>query len=313
MIEQLTSWQNALQFLRLRLEEYVYHDDSPDPDELMPGGRDRVADAAERAIDAMDLAGIGPEIGEMWNGTPEKEVYGHAVELRDWLRSGAPHLLTPRETLLAAIQAAIESNGSSGDPVVESDEQGVFRLEGAYWTLVFNGTTTRIKDSKGMRHLAQLIRSPNVDFSSIALAAGAGGSGTTRNAAREDGLTTDPFAPFGAVLDREARQSYRNRLWELDDEEGIAHETSNSVRRSEIISERQAIVAELSRAVGLGGRDRPQGSDSDRARRAVQAAVRRAITHIQSQDEDLGRHFDNSIRTGHFCRYEPENTIPWTF
>lgn len=37
---------------------------------------------------------------------------------------------------------------------------GVFRREGEYWTLDYDGTTCRVRDTTGMRHLAHLLARP---------------------------------------------------------------------------------------------------------------------------------------------------------
>ena len=39
-------------------------------------------------------------------------------------------------------------------------ERYVFRWEGDYWTIVFERQTVRLRDSKGMRYLAALLRRP---------------------------------------------------------------------------------------------------------------------------------------------------------
>lgn len=38
--------------------------------------------------------------------------------------------------------------------------QYVFRREGEYWTIVFEGSVVRLRDSKGLRYLAQLLQRP---------------------------------------------------------------------------------------------------------------------------------------------------------
>jgi len=39
-------------------------------------------------------------------------------------------------------------------------ERNVFRWEGEYWTIVFDGQTIRVRDGRGIRHLAALIARP---------------------------------------------------------------------------------------------------------------------------------------------------------
>jgi hypothetical protein len=69
-------------------------------------------------------------------------------------------------------------------------------------------------------------------------------------------------------------------------------------------------VRELSRAVGLGGRDRRAGSASERARVAVTRAVRQAMARISEQHTELGEHLDRTIRTGTYCSYLPDPRVP---
>ena len=66
---------------------------------------------------------------------------------------------------------------------------------------------------------------------------------------------------------------------------------------------------ELKRAVGLGGRDRPTGSDAERARINVVRSIRRTIEAIDRQAPLLGAHLQESVRTGRHCIYLPEPGI----
>jgi hypothetical protein len=65
--------------------------------------------------------------------------------------------------------------------------------------------------------------------------------------------------------------------------------------------------------VGLGGRDRPQGSAAEKARINVSRNIRRAIAAVTAAVPDLGAHLQVSVRTGHRCSYAPEPaaTLSW--
>ena len=65
------------------------------------------------------------------------------------------------------------------------------------------------------------------------------------------------------------------------------------------------LLRELRRAVGLGGRDRPTGSDAERARVNVVRNLRRTIAAIGRQAPLLGAHLDDAVRTGRHCLYLP--------
>lgn len=66
------------------------------------------------------------------------------------------------------------------------------------------------------------------------------------------------------------------------------------------------MTEELAAAVGLHGRDRVGTSTPERARTSVTKAIHRAIAKIGERDPSLFRHLENTVRTGAFCSYLPE-------
>lgn len=65
----------------------------------------------------------------------------------------------------------------------ESREHNVFRREGEIWTIVFDGTTVRLRDSRGLRYLAVLLRRPGEQIPSVELQT-VGGSARSAKRAR---------------------------------------------------------------------------------------------------------------------------------
>ena len=59
---------------------------------------------------------------------------------------------------------AIPAGGSDTPPT-----HGLFRREGEYWTLDYGGTTCRLHDTTGMRHLAHLLARPGQKVAATAL------------------------------------------------------------------------------------------------------------------------------------------------
>jgi hypothetical protein len=47
--------------------------------------------------------------------------------------------------------------------------RNVFRREGEYWTVVYDGSVVRLRDAKGLRHLARLLANPGREFHAIDL------------------------------------------------------------------------------------------------------------------------------------------------
>jgi hypothetical protein len=51
-------------------------------------------------------------------------------------------------------------------------ETNVFRREGDYWLVVFDGETVRVRGLKGIRYLAQLLTNPGREIHVLAVVAG---------------------------------------------------------------------------------------------------------------------------------------------
>lgn len=115
------------------------------------------------------------------------------------------------------------------------------------------------------------------------------------------------------MLDASARTAYRRRLAELDEDLDAARSDNDQGRVRQLDDERSALISELNRAAGLGGRARALGSSTtERARKAVTARLRDAIGRICAVLPELGTHLDRSVVTGTSCRYEPAQQVTWT-
>jgi len=183
----------------------------------------------------------------------------------------------------------------------------VFRCEGDMRSVAFGGATVSLKDLKGMRYLERLLGDPGREFHVLDLVAverGALPTSTSSEAARVD-------AQCGLeVFDSKAREAYRQRLAEV--EEDIAEaEANNDLRRAELArADRQYLVDELSRGVGLNGRARTVGDGVERARTSATRSLRYALDRIARHHPSLGEHLERTIRTGTYFAYEPDPRAP---
>ncbi len=164
------------------------------------------------------------------------------------------------------------------------------RQIGDLWEVGFRGRSATVRDSKGVRDLAVLVRRPGTDVPALELVAG------TSVAA---GVTAEP------LLDRAALTAYRSRIAELDDELDDARGAADPARVERAADEREQLLAELRRDTRPDGSSRRLGGDAERARKAVSARIRDAIGRIEAVLPELGRHLDRSVTTGTTCRYEP--------
>ncbi|MGH2801888.1 MAG: transcriptional regulator [Thermoleophilaceae bacterium] len=234
---------------------------------------------------------------------------------RLWSQIGAPYEAALARMVLAE---ALQAGGSEDQSVIERHaarailerievapsartDTNVFRREGDYWSVVFEGRTVRVRDLKGMRYLAQLLAHPGRDFHVLDLVAAETGQQTA-------------LGDAGELLDERAKLAYRRRLTEIDDDIEQARALGDAEREAQADAERDFLVRELARAVGLGGRDRRAASASERARSGVTRAVRQGIARIGEHHPELGKHLDGTVRTGTYCAYVPDPGAPaaWT-
>jgi hypothetical protein len=178
---------------------------------------------------------------------------------------------------------------------------GVFRRDDGIWQLRFAGRTARVKDAKGIRDLAVLLAQPGRAVPARDLVGATGDAAV----AAEASLGAD------AVLDDQARTAYRARLRELEAELTEAEQNNDPERVARAHWEHDALVEELTAAIGLGGRARHLGSGVERARKAVTARIRDAVRRITEVHPELGEHLTLSVATGTTCRYDPAEPVTW--
>ena len=182
----------------------------------------------------------------------------------------------------------------------------VFRREGDYWSVVFDGQTVRVRDLKGMRYLARLLAEPGREFHVLDLVAaetGRGGAGRHRRGRPAGHARRATRASFSTP---QAKEAYRRRLAEIDEDIAEARAIGDVQRAAQADAERDFLVQELARAFGLGGRGRRAASSSERARAGVTRAIRQAIARIGEHHPRLGEHLGRTIRTGTYCAYAPD-------
>ncbi|WP_433294186.1 ATP-binding protein [Pseudonocardia sp. CA-142604] len=177
-------------------------------------------------------------------------------------------------------EALTRLQAGSTEPVVERD--------GGTWRLAYRGRVEHLPDVKGLRDLAVLIAAPGQDVHVFTL------------------LGRDvPATGSDPVLDDRAKAHYRSRLGELDGEIDEAAQFHDTDRAERLHAEREALVAELTAAAGLGGRDRRLGDETERARKTVGARIRDALRRVDSVDPELAAHLRSTVSIGTVCRYVP--------
>ena len=170
---------------------------------------------------------------------------------------------------------------------------------GGLWLIGPEGAAAPLRALRGFGYLRELLRRPGQPVAALDLV----GAGT--GVAVQSGL--------GDILDKQALKAYRQRLRDLDQELTEAEQWSDLGRLDALRTERDALLDELARATGLGGRARPAGSSQERARVAVKKAISAATDRIATVDQPLARHLRAGIHTGLNCSYEPDpaDSLDW--
>jgi tetratricopeptide (TPR) repeat protein len=280
-------------------------------------GRVRLADG-----DATGAEQSMSEAVRLWNevGAPYEAAVARMALAEAHRASGSEHRAALERQAARMILDGIQAAPSVAPPEHlehhdASDEQpvasvNVFRREGDYWSIVFEGRTVRVRDLKGMRYLARLLADPGREYHVLDLVAAETGSDAQGASSHAAGLPRSALGDAGEGLDAQAKDAYRRRLAEIDDDLEQARAIGDAERAAQANAERDFLVQELARAFGLGGRDRRAASASERARAAVTRAVRQAMTRIAEHHPQLGQHLSRTIRTGTYCAYVPDPRAP---
>lgn len=178
--------------------------------------------------------------------------------------------------------------------------------DGDGWLLVYEGRTSRLKNLRGFAYLSILLRSPGEERHVLELTAEIAPA-PPPSAAGAVG------ADLGPALDPQAKAEIARRLRDLRAEVDEAEANADPLRASRARAEIDDIAAAVASSVGLGGRDRPTGAASERARAAVTKAIRAAIRVLATREPGLADILTRTVRTGTFCSYQPlrEAMIVW--
>ena len=198
---------------------------------------------------------------------------------------------------LEDLRRAAAGSAAVSEPALPAARSACLSRTGGGWTITYAGREVTITQGRGFDALAMLLDAPGREVHVLDLS----GAGVAQ-------------ADLGPDLDDVARRSYLARAEELRDELAEAENDGDLSRIDKIRDELEFIAASLSGAVGRAGRPRPTGSTAERARVATTKALKAAIARIGEHHPELGGHLTAAVRTGTYCRYEPDPTAPidWT-
>jgi predicted ATPase len=224
-----------------------------------------------------------------------------------------------------AAEAQSQQPSPQPSPAVREREEtvqpsvSVFRYEGDYWTIAYQGSVFRLKDSTGMRYLSYLLQHPHKEFHVFDLVdleakrrkgGGVLPSRTQAAVLAEPDVHATTGGDAGPLLDAKARAAYKRRLADLQAELAEAQDFNDLGRVEKLQREMTLLSKELAAGFGLNPQRRRVASAAERARVNVTRAIKRALQKIAAQHHALGLHLLNTVNTGLFCSYTPDPRLP---
>jgi hypothetical protein len=188
-----------------------------------------------------------------------------------------------------------------------------FRCNGDIREVALGAQRVSVHDMKGLRYIERLLAEPGREFHALDLVAGEQGT-TGASAASTADVGIDDDGSLGAagvpMLDDRAREAYRRRLAEVEDDIDEATLMNDPVRRELAERDREYLMIELRSAVGLGGATRTTGGNAERARTAVTRSIRYALARLAEHHPVAVTHLEQHVRTGTYCSYQPDPVAP---
>ncbi len=205
--------------------------------------------------------------------------------------------------LLDEIPAGVRPTPGSGQLTA------IFRCDGDTRTVCYGDETVLVRDLKGLRYLERLLADPGREFHVLDLVAVEQGSLPTGRTAVHSELDGAGAAGL-PILDDEARDAYRRRLAEVDEDIEEASRMNDPGRVELAQRDREYLIAELTAATGFAGRHRTTGATAERARTSVARSIRYARERLAEYHPAVAAHLEQGVHTGTYCVYTPDPLAP---
>ena len=194
-----------------------------------------------------------------------------------------------------ALRNGSSSRGNTPRILVSASahEECTFARRDEAWTIAYGGNFSSLRDGKGLRYLATLLRHPGRMFHCMELVA------IASDAALGD---DDGHLQCARITE------YRCRLADLRDDLDEAVRWNDAGRMARARAATELLLEEAVRTV-RGQTGRP----AERARLAVTKGIRTALARIRTVNPELGYHLAVTVKRGYRCAYRPDprRSIVW--
>ncbi|MFZ5892358.1 MAG: ATP-binding protein [Myxococcota bacterium] len=269
--------------------------------ELLLGNHENAVVHLEKAIEAAELFGARVAALEssmalaaaLWarNGVGDEE---RAKALLDAATENASELSLTGA--LRRIEGLRNDTGATTSRASRTDAPRTIGLirEGEVWTLTSAGRSLRLKHSRALEILKQLLDNPGREFHVLDLGA------------KPDPDAQVDLGDAGELIDPAALSAYRKRSQALREELAEAESWNDRARRERVSAELEFLQDELRRGVALGAKPRRASNAAERARVNVTKRLKGVIARVAAELPDVAHHLEASISTGISVAYRPQ-------
>ena len=218
-------------------------------------------------------------------------------EAVEWMKNVNPYKhqskLVPFWNYITNNKASTTSANITSKQVGTRTGVNVFARNGNLWEWAFEGQQGYLPEVKGYQDILKLISHPGQPFHCTEL------------------MDAVVIERGERLLDTEAKRQYQTKIREIHSDISEAESCNDYVRSAALQHEYDTLVDHLSKSLGIRGATREAGNTVERARSAITWRIRSAISKIEKASPGMGKHLSNSIKTGTFCVYSPEQTTAW--
>lgn len=210
--------------------------------------------------------------------------------------------------LLARVRSAVKQKQLIDQKIhAHAAPNQLFHQEGEFWTIAYKGKINRVKDCKGLKYIAHLLRHPHRAIHVSTLDAPPAEQQSPE--IFPEGSIRSDLGDAGEILDTKAKAAYRRRLSEL--QEALTEAKRLNPQQAESIEQEiDNLYQQLRQATGIGGKKRVAGSHVEKVRVNVKRAIDAAIERLEPLDPELWQHLRKTIKTGTSCTYAPDLRFP---
>ncbi len=190
----------------------------------------------------------------------------------------------------------------------DTQSQNVLRKDGEYWEFRYSGEETKLKDCKGLKYLAILLRAPGENLPATLLVDTVSGGPPTIS----QDVQTFRSTEIGIELsDAQTVDQVRRRLRQIGTERAEAVEADDFESIKKLDEEVEKLGQYLGATTSKSRTIRTSGTRADKDRKSVSGAINDVLRKIEKTHKPLFKHLKASVQTGYRCGYNPSEPTPW--